>query len=166
MIFRLLATCYVSVYLQVSIAYGETNRIDFLHVIKKSLPEKLELRKIGLPSISRKRGCFGNVKHIFVYIYRHDSKKINYNEISDGWVILLPITYTYPSDDIRKKYERKFIVNTLHHKIFLFTDEKELSTWNKFRENLKINATRLFKASPTGTNVVGSTKSSKSKKCK
>lgn len=160
MLFRLLTIYYVSAYLYTSIAYGDTNSIDFIHLIKTSLPKNLELRKIGLPSISRRSGCFGDVKHSFVYIYRRGSKKLYYNEISDGWVILLPISYTYPSDDIRKKYENTFVADTLHYKIFLFVDDKDISTWNKFIENLKVNAARLSKTSLCGTNVVGSKNSS------
>lgn len=47
--------------------------------------------------------------------------------------------------------------------MFLLTDEKDIATWNKFRENLKVNANSLLKPSPSGTNAVESTKSSECK---
>ncbi len=158
MIFRLITGCLALLFLKSSIVYGETNTIEVIQLIEKSLPPNLKLRNKGSRSISRKQSRFGKVNHVFIYIHKRDSKEPIINERSDGCIILLPITYVYQSEYIKNKYENTFVADTLNHKLFLLTDEKDIPTWNKFRENLKVNVAMLSKTSQCGTNAVGSKK--------
>jgi hypothetical protein len=146
-IFRLTIVCFIIIFIQSSIVYGDTNTIEVMQLIGESLPSNLKLRSKGNRSITRKKSRFGKVNHVFIFIHKRDSKEPIINERSDGCIILLPKTYTYPSDDIKKQYEDTYITDTLYHKVFLLTDEKDIPTWNKFRENLKVNAATLLKDS-------------------
>jgi len=151
---RLTIVCFVIIFIQSSIVYGETNTIEVMQLIEKSLPSNLILRSKGSRSITRKQSRFGKVNHVFIFIHKRDSKDPIINERSDGCIILLPETYTYPSDDIKKQYEDTYITNTLHYKMFLLTDEKDIPTWNKFRENIKLNVIRLPKTPQDKSDVV------------